>query len=105
MSNIPQEDIALAAEKLSDDEIIVSLLRTVSGLGMELEPNIANRMKEIGEKYQARIPLRRKLEKNPELARELIADYPIYASTSGLSYQEMIDICVAINLDEELEDE
>ena len=100
MSNIPQEDIALAAEKLSDDEIIVSLLRTVSGLGMELEPNIANRMKEIGEKYQARIPLRRKLEKNPELARELIADYPIYASTSGLSHQEMIDICVAINLDE-----
>jgi len=100
MSSIPTEDIALAADNLSDDEIIVSLLKTVSGLGIELEPNITNRMKEIGEKYEARIPLRRKLEKNPELARELIADYPIYASTSGLTYGEMVDICVAINLDE-----
>ena len=97
MSNIPAEDIALAADNLSDDEIIVSLLRTVGNLGMELEPTIANRMKEISEKYEARIPLRRKLEKNPELARELIADYPIYASTSELTYNEMVDICVAIN--------
>ena len=100
MSKVPQEDISLAAEKLSDDEIIVTMFRTISGLGMEINPEMAKRFEQIGKKYEARLPLRRKLEKNPELARELISDYPIYASTSGLTYGEMVDICVAIGLDE-----
>lgn len=98
--SVPQEDISLAAEHLSDDEIIVTLFRTVSALGTTTNPELAKRFEEISKKYEARLPLRRKLEKNNELARELIADYPIYASTSGLTYDEMIDICVVLNLDE-----
>ena len=97
---VPQEDISLAAEHLSDDEIIVTLFRTVSNLGMTINPEMAKRFEDISKKYEARLPLRRKLEKEPELARELIADYPIYASTSGLSYEEMIDVCVVLGLDE-----
>lgn len=101
MSDLPAEDLALAAETLSDDEVISALLSTVGKLGAITDSNMSKRMLEIQKKVASRIPLRRKLEKNPELARELIADYPLYASTSALTYPEMIDICVALNLDEE----
>jgi hypothetical protein len=105
MSDIPQEDIALATEHLSDDEIILTLLRTVSNLGVNFDPLLSDRLKTISEKYEARLPLRRKLEKNQELARELIQDYPIYGHTSGLTYDEMVDMCVVLGLDEAEDDE
>lgn len=97
--NIPQEDISLAAEHLSDDEIIVTLFRTVSKLGVTLNPEMSERFKQISEKYESRLPLRRLLEKNPEAAMDLISDYPIYASTSGITNEEAIDIAVALNFD------
>ena len=97
--SVPQEDISLAAEHLSDDEIIVTLFRTVSGLGMNINPDMAKRFEQISKKYEERLPLRRKLEKNKEAAMELISDYPIYASVSGITYEEAIDIAVALNFD------
>lgn len=99
--NIPLEDLSLAAEHLSDTEIVIAMFAAVNGLGMKFPEDVQVRLDKIEKKLQKQLALRRKLEASPETARELVADYPIYASTSGISYEEMIDICVALDLDEE----
>ena len=99
VSDIPQEDIALTAETLSDDEVIIALIGAVQKAEMNFPQELKDRMESIKNKKIETLPLRRKLERNKEAAMELIGDYPIYASTSGIGYEEAIEIAVALNFD------
>lgn len=100
MSNIPIEDVALAAEKLSDDEITLAVYAALRQTNMNFPEPMRERIKQIEDRLKRTLPLRRRLEANPETARELVSDYPVYASTSGLTYGNMIEICVALELDD-----
>lgn len=52
MSTIPEEDVALAAEVLSDNEIVLAILRTVRNIPTDFPQVLNDRVEGLVEKYE-----------------------------------------------------
>lgn len=52
MSTVPEEDIALAAEVFSDNEIVLTILRTVKNIPTDFPQSLNDRVEGLVEKYE-----------------------------------------------------
>lgn len=55
MSDIPQEDVALAAEVLTDNEVVLAILRTVSKVHTNFPDNLDQRLDGLIVKYEKEV--------------------------------------------------